>query len=174
MESKCIWNILSLYLLGSKSIFFSKIQDFVIPLNNKIYFLKSQMYQFRLSVRLQRSAFISLCAYYGKSYQNIFIVFLHSCPFFFILFYLKNKWKNFGKVLKFLRKRPFQQALPCKKLFIILFKRRASFTLTSNLLYGGVTSDSTGLSCSAENGTVRWQKLETEVKKIITGEVIDN
>lgn len=31
MESKCIWNIISSYMLGSKLIFFSKIQDFVIP-----------------------------------------------------------------------------------------------------------------------------------------------
>lgn len=56
----------------------------------------------------------------------------------------------------------------------ILFKRKESFKLTSTLFYGGVISDSTGLSCLAENGAVRWQKLETEVKKIITGEVTDS
>lgn len=38
--------------------------------------------------------------------------------------------------------------------------------MTSNLLYGGVISDGTGLSCLAENGIVRWQRLETEAKEI--------
>lgn len=66
--------------------------------------------------------------------------------------------ENFGKVWKskLLERDLLSKPYPATKFYLFnLCKRRVSFKMTANLLYVGVISDGTGLSCLAENGIVR-------------------